>query len=224
MVEGYCSNSLSLSVEVANVIKERILKGEYHIGEKLKENQIADELKVSRTPIREALKQLEKEGLIESIPNRGSFVLGLTKRDLEGIYAVREAVEVLAVSWAVERITETELAGLREVFDLMDFYSKRQNSNKVMELNKEFHQIIYDASGSRFLSQLLKSYQEYVEETRKATVYCSKNLPVILEEHRNILEAVCERNAERAVERLSLHLQNSQKRAKESLKILSASI
>ena len=96
MVEGYCSNSLSLSVEVANVIKERILKGEYHIGEKLKENQIADELKVSRTPIREALKQLEKEGLIESVPNRGSFVLGLTKRDLEDIYAVRAAVEVLA--------------------------------------------------------------------------------------------------------------------------------
>ncbi len=219
MVEGYCLNSLSLSVEVANVIKERILKGEYHIGEKLIENQIADELKVSRTPIREALKQLEKEGLIESIPNRGSFVLGLTKRDLEDIYAVRAAVEVLAVSWAVEKITEIELSGLREAFDLMDYYSKRQNSDKVMELNKEFHQIIYDASGSRFLSQLLKSYQEYVEETRKATVYCSKNLPVILEEHRNILEAVCERNAEKAVECLSHHLKNSQERAKESLNI-----
>ena len=108
---------------------------------------------------------------------------------------------------------------MREVFDLMDFYSKRQNSDKVMELNKEFHQIIYDASGSRFLSQLLKSYQEYVEETRKATVYCSKNLPVILEEHRNILEAVCERNAEKAVECLSHHLKNSQERAKESLNI-----
>lgn len=219
MIEGFGSNSLSLSVEVANIIKERILKGEYHIGEKLIENQVADELKVSRTPIREALRQLEKEGLVESVPNRGSFVLGLTKRDIEDIYAVRAAVEILAADWAVNRITEEELAGLREVFDLMDFYSKKQNSEKVLELNKEFHRIIYHASGSRFLSQLLKSYQEYVEETRKATVYCSENLPVILEEHRGILEAICERNARLARERLSIHLANSQKRAEQSMKM-----
>lgn len=219
MVEGHCSNSLSLSDEVSNTIKERILKGEYHIGEKLKENQIAYELKVSRTPIREALKQLEKEGLIESIPNRGSFVLGLTKRDIEDIYAVRASVEVLAADWAVNRITEEELAGLREVFDLMEFYSEKENSDKVLELNKEFHQIIYHASGSRFLSQLLKSYQEYVEETRKATVYCNKNLPVILEEHRTILKAICARNAQLARERLAAHLSNSKKRAEEILKL-----
>jgi len=219
MMEGYGTNSLSLSVEVAGIIKERILKGEYHIGEKLIENQIADELKVSRTPIREALRQLEKEGLVESVPNRGSFVLGLTKRDIEDIYAVRAAVEVLAADWAVSRITEEEILRLREVFDLMDFYSKKLNSEKVLEMNKEFHQIIYHASGSRFLSQLLKAYQEYVEETRKATVYCSKNLPVILEEHRNILEAICERNAQMAKERLAVHLANSQKRAEQSMKM-----
>jgi DNA-binding GntR family transcriptional regulator len=219
MVESYCPNLISLSDEVANTIKERILKGEYSIGEKLKENQIAYELKVSRTPIREALKQLEKEGLVESIPNRGSFVLGLTKQDIQDIYAVRAAVEVLAADWAVSRITGEELKQLREVFDLMEFYSDKQNSDKVLELNKEFHQIIYHASGSRFLSQLLKSYQEYVEETRKATVYCSENLPLILEEHRNILEAVCMRNGQLAKERLSIHLANSQKRAELSMKI-----
>ncbi len=219
MMEGYGTNALSLSVEVANIIKERILKGEYHIGEKLIENQIAEELRVSRTPIREALRQLEKEGLVESVPNRGAFVLGLTKQDIEDIYAVRAAVEVLAADWAVRRITEEELAGLREIFELMEFYSEKQNSEKVLELNKEFHQIIYHASGSRFLSQLLKSYQEYVEETRKATVYCSKNLPVILEEHRNIFEAICERNAKLAKERLSAHLSNSQKRAEQSMKM-----
>jgi DNA-binding FadR family transcriptional regulator len=101
----------------------------------------------------------------------------------------------------------------------MDFYSKKLNSEKVLEMNKEFHQIIYHASGSRFLSQLLKAYQEYVEETRKATGYCSKNLPVILEEHRNILEAICERNAQMAKERLAVHLANSQKRAEQSMKM-----
>lgn len=219
MVEGYCSNSLPLSDEVANIIKERILKGEYPIGERLKENQIAEELKVSRTPIREALNQLGKEGLIESIPNRGSFVIGLTKRDIEDIYAVRAAVEVLAADWAVSRITDEELAGLREVFDLMEFFSEKQDSGKVLELNKEFHQIIYQASGSRFLSQILKSYQEYVEKTRKATVYCSENLPLILEEHREILEAISERNTGLAKERLAVHLSNSKVRAEQILKL-----
>jgi len=107
---------------------------------------------------------------------------------------------------------------MREVFDLMEFYTKKQNSSKVLELNKDFHQIIYHASGSRFLSQLLKSYQDYVEKTRKATVYCSKNLPLILEEHRNILEAIGERNAKLAMDQLTIHLSNSKKRAEQSLK------
>lgn len=218
MMEGYCS-SMSLTDEMANVIRERILKGEYHIGERLKENHIAEELKVSRTPIREALKQLEKEGLIESVPNRGSFVLGLTKQDIEDIYAVRAAVEVLAAEWAVSRITDEEIVELQEVFELMEFYTKKQNSGKVLDLNKEFHQIIYQASGSRFLSQMLNSYQEYVEKTRKATVYCSKNLPLILEEHRNIMEAICKRDARLAMDRLSAHLLNSKKRAKEIMMV-----
>ena len=91
------SNSFSLTDEIVDIIRERILKGEYRIGEKIKETQIATELKISRTPIREAFKQLESEGLIYYIPNRGCFAKGFTKRDIEDIYAVRKALEVLAV-------------------------------------------------------------------------------------------------------------------------------
>lgn len=213
------SNTLSLTEEIAGVVRERILNGEYGIGERIKENQIAEELKVSRTPIREAFKQLEQEGLIELIPNRGCFALGFTKRDIEDIYAIRAAVEVLAVERAVSRITEEETAKLQEAFDLMEFYTDKCNSGKVMELNKVFHQNIYNASGSRFLAHILRSYQEYVEKTRKATVYCSKNLPVILEEHRRILEAIRLRDSKRAVELTSTHLLNSKIRAEQRLKL-----
>ena len=73
------SNSFSLTDEIADIVRERILKGEYEIGEKIKENQIATELRVSRTPIREAFKLLENEGLIDYIPNRGCFAKGFTK-------------------------------------------------------------------------------------------------------------------------------------------------
>ena len=166
--------------------------------------------------IREAFKQLEAEGLIESVPNRGSFVLGFTKQDIQDIYAVRAAVEVLAIRWAVDRISESEIVKLQDELDLMEFYTKKRNGKKVLELNSEFHETLYNASGSRFMAQVLKSYQSYVQETRKATVYCEANLDTILEEHRSIFEAVRERDKEAAAARIATHLNNSQKRAENS--------
>ena len=127
------SNSFSLTDEIADVVRERILKGEYEIGEKIKENQIATELRVSRTPIREAFKILENEGLIDYVPNRGCFAKGFTKQDVEDIYAVREALEALAVNWAVDRISEKEIAALEEQCDLMEFYTKKKDRKKDKE-------------------------------------------------------------------------------------------
>lgn len=111
------SNAFSLTDEIADIIRDRILKGEYKIGEKIKENQIASELRVSRTPIREAFKLLENEGLIDYVPNRGCFAKGFTRRDIEDIYAVRKALEVLSVEWAVERITPQQIEELQEQSD-----------------------------------------------------------------------------------------------------------
>ena len=79
------SSSFSLTDEIHNIVRDRILKGEYKIGQKIKETQIADELKVSRTPIREAFKQLENEGLIDYVPNRGCFAKGFTSQDIEDL-------------------------------------------------------------------------------------------------------------------------------------------
>ena len=121
------SNSFSLTDEIADIVRERILKGEYEIGEKIKENQIATELRVSRTPIREAFKLLENEGLIDYIPNRGCFAKGFTKQDVEDIYAVREALEEMAVRWAVARITEDEIKEMEEQCDLMEFYTRKKD-------------------------------------------------------------------------------------------------
>lgn len=209
----------SLSEEIESILRERILKGRYAIGERLKENRIADELKVSRTPIREAFRQLEKEGLVKTIPNRGSFAFGLTRRDIQDIYTVRAVVEALAVEWAVAHMEEEDLQRLQDAFERMEFYTLKKDSERVLENNKVFHEIIYDASGSRFLAQILKSYQEYVEKTRKATVFCSENLPSILEEHRSILEAIRSKDKDSAVERITTHLNNSKQRTEQSLKL-----
>ena len=207
------SSSFSLTDEIADIIRDRILKGEYEIGAKIKETQIAAELRVSRSPIREAFKQLENEGLIDYIPNRGCFAKGFTQQDVDDIYAVREALERLAVERAVERITEAEMRELEEEWDLMEFYAKKKDAQKVLELNSTFHDRIYASTRSRFMAQVLRSYKSYINKTRKSVFYDETYLMAILKEHREILEAIKSRDKERAVRAVSEHLESSQDRA-----------
>lgn len=208
------ANVSSLTDEIVDIIRDRILKGEYKIGEKIKENQIATEFKVSRTPIREAFKQLENEGLIDYVPNRGCFAKGFTRQDIEDIYAVRKALEIMAVEWAVSRISDQQIEALKEQSELMEFYTARKDSDKVLELNSAYHDIIYDAAGSRFMAQILRSYKEYIEQTRKVILYEQAYLEEILQEHKVILEAIIARDAECAKAAMADHLEMSQRRAK----------
>lgn len=211
-INGF-SSSFSLTDEIADIIRDRILKGEYKIGEKIKENQIATELRVSRTPIREAFKVLENEGLIEYKPNRGCFARGFTKRDIEDIYAVRKALEVLTVEWAVGRITPEQIGQLEDQCDLMEFYSRRKDSKKVLAINTDFHDIIYNATGSRFMAQVLRSYKEYIEQTRKVIFYEQEYLQEILSEHKAILEAIKAGDVELSKKAMADHLDQSKRRA-----------
>ena len=208
------ANVSSLTDEIVDIIRDRILKGEYKIGEKIKENQIATEFKVSRTPIREAFKQLENEGLIDYVPNRGCFAKGFTRQDIEDIYAVRKALELMAVEWAVSRISGEQIAALQEQSELMEFYTARKDSDKVLELNSAYHNIIYDAAGSRFMAQILRSYKEYIEQTRKVILYEQTYLEEILKEHKKVLDAIIARVVEGAKKAMGEHLEMSQRRAK----------
>lgn len=207
-------NVSSLTDELVDILRDRILKGEYKIGEKIKENQIATEFKVSRTPIREAFKQLENEGLIDYIPNRGCFAKGFTRQDIEDIYAVRKALEIMAVEWAVSRISDEQIQGLQEQSELMEFYTAKKDSDKVLELNSAYHDIIYDAAGSRFMAQILRSYKEYIEQTRKVILYEQAYLEEILKEHKAVLVAIIDRDVEGAKKAMAEHLEMSQRRAK----------
>lgn len=207
------SSSFSLTDEIAAIVRDRILKGEYEIGEKIKENQIATELRVSRTPIREAFKLLENEGLIDYIPNRGCFAKGFTKQDVDDIYAVRAALEMLAVELAVERITDAEVAALEEEWELMEFYVRKKDSQKVLELNTAFHDIIYASTRSRFMAQVLRSYKGYIDKTRKSVFYDEAYLEAILNEHGEILDAIKRKDKEKAISAVSRHLEKSQDRA-----------
>lgn len=213
MTDTKFTNTASLTDEIVDILRDRILQGEYVIGEKIIENQIAMEFKVSRTPIRDAFKQLEIEGLIDYIPNRGSFAKGFTKQDMEDIYAVRKALEQLAVEWAIERINEKEIGQLQQQIELMEFYTRRKECEKVMEINVAFHEIIYHATRSRFLAHILKSYQQYVQQARRATISDEENLEVVAIEHKEILKAIKAKDVESAKDKIARHLDNSKNRA-----------
>lgn len=209
------SGEASLAEEVTEVIRGRIINGEYEMGEKLIETKIAQELKVSRTPVRDALRQLAKEQLVEYVHNKGCFAKGFSPKDMSDIYAVRKEVEQLAIAWAIENASKENILELGEHLELMSFYTDNNFYEKLLAANEEFHNMIYRMSGSRFIVQVLKSYQDYVHIARKNTLKKEENLQEIYKEHAAIYETVAARNVEAAKEAVAKHLEASCRRAAE---------
>ena len=215
MQQKKMAGGVSLAEEITEIIRQRIINGEYTMGEKLVESRIATELKVSRTPVRDAFRQLAKEHLMEYIPNKGCFARGFSQKDMTDIYAVRKAVEQLAVTWVVENADDVGLEELSRQLEMMDFYTVNNAYDKLLEANEEFHNMIYRMAGSRFIVQVLKSYQDYVHTARCMTLKKETDLPKIYEEHAAIYRALAERNETEAVQLVGEHLDNSCARARE---------
>jgi len=205
----------SLTSLIFDKIREDILNDKYTPGEKIVEAKLAEEIGVSRTPVREALKQLELDGLVENIPNRGVIVKGVSKQDIYDIYTIRIAIEGIAAQWSVERMTEEELRNLEEVYELMEFYTDRNDLDKIFELNTKFHEIIYTSTNSRYLEHVLRDFQLFIKSTRNKSLRSEGRKEKALDEHRKILDAFKSRDEAAAVEMLIAHISNSRKNALE---------
>lgn len=206
------TGNLPLSNNLYTELQEDILTGALKPGSKLTEKNICDEYKVSRTPVREALRQLEMDGLIENIPNRGAFVLGLSPQDIWDMIELRTSSEVHAVRWAIERITEKELDELSETFEFMEFYTMKKDINKMLNINTAFHQIIYNATHNRMLMQNLSTYQVFLKHCCPSNYYAADYLTTVLEEHRDIYEAFLAHDAEGGAMAMKIHMENSKSR------------
>lgn len=203
----------SLTSIIFDRIREDILNDQYVTGSKIIEAKLADELGVSRTPVREALKQLELDGLVENIPNRGVVVKGISKQDISDIYTIRQAIEGIAATWCVERITDSELQELKEIFDLMEFYTFKKDVEKISELNTRFHEVIYHSTKSRYLEHVLKDFQIFIKSTRNKSLKSEGRLEEALEEHRCIIDAIVAKNVEAAKESIAHHVDKSKRNA-----------
>jgi DNA-binding GntR family transcriptional regulator len=203
----------SLTSIIFDRIREDILNNVYETGDKIVEAKLADELGVSRTPVREALKQLELDGLVENIPNRGVVVKGISKQDILDIYVIRTAIEGISARWCCDRISDAEIQELKELFELMEFYTFKKDVDKIAELNTRFHEIIYKATRSRYLEHILKDFQIFIKSTRNRSLRTPGRMGEALEEHREIIDAIVSRDSEAAERAILRHLEHSRKNA-----------
>ncbi len=202
-------NGLPISNGLFFQLQKDILQGKLRAGSKLTEQRICEQYDVSRTPVREALRQLEMDGLIENIPNRGAFVIGFSERDIDDMYELRKSYEMQAVKWAIERITKEEMEELEETFEFMEFYTMKKDIEKMLNINIGFHQLIYKASGNRMLRHMLSSYQIYLKNYRLHRTYEDDYLESVLEEHRAIFEAFKARDIESGTKAMEKHMNSA---------------
>lgn len=183
-------DNYSLSARVFKKLRKDILAGRYAANEELKEKSIGEELGVSRTPVREALRQLELEGLVSIIPNKGAYVVGVTLKDVRDIYEIRSMLEGLCAKWAAEYITKEQLAELEEIIYLSEFHAAKENWEQILELDNRFHELLYESSHSKELMHVLKDYHQYVQRLRKNTLTHPERVKASTEEHKSIAEAL----------------------------------
>ena len=199
----------SLGGRVFQKSREDILNGKYKENDELRENTIGKELGVSRTPVREALRQLELEGLVSIIPNKGAYVTGISHKDVWDIYVIRSMLEGLCARWAAEHIKEAQLDELEETILLSEFQMKKESgfsAEQVAALDSRFHSILYEASGSRILSHVLTDFHNYVQTARTSSVVSEDRARKSIREHRQILRAIRDRDGEMAEHLANEHI------------------
>lgn len=199
----------SLSGRVFQIIRDNILNGKYKEHVELRENTIGKELGVSRTPVREALRQLELEGLVTIIPNKGAYVTGISVKDVHDIYMIRSLLEGLCARMATENISEEQLDELEEIILLSEFQMKKEgggNPVQVTELDGKFHAILYEASDSRILSHMLGDLHKYVQMARKFSVEAEERARKSIREHKQILRAIRDKDADLAEQLANEHI------------------
>lgn len=199
----------SLRGRAFSLLREDILSGKYKEHEELKETVISRELGVSRTPVREALRQLELEGLVCQVPNKGAYVTGITRKDVADIYAIRALLEGLCARWATAHITKEQLEAMEETLYLSEFHGEKGHAQQLTELDDQFHEILYEACNSKMLGHTLRDFHEYVKRMRMRTFSDPERGKEAVREHKRIMEAIRSKDGTQAEQFATLHIHNA---------------
>ncbi|MBP1760302.1 MAG: transcriptional regulator [Firmicutes bacterium] len=178
-------------------MREAILSGVLQPGERLMEIQLAEEMGVSRTPVREAIRKLELENFVVMIPRKGAYVAGVSSKDVADVFEIRSALEGLAAGLAAERITEDELEQMERVL----FYRANEGEldlEQIVKSDTDFHALVYKASRNDRLIQILENLREQIQRFRATSLAVPGRNKLALEEHRMIVEALRNHDSEEA--------------------------
>ena len=200
--------TVSLADQVFEHIERDILSGKYERGEIITESKLSAELGVSRTPIREALRRLEQEHLIEE-SGKGSIVIGISEKDLEDIFLIRKQLECLAASMAAKNHTDEQLAELKETLELQEFYVTKADTEHVKYMDNKFHRILYKLTGSNVFFDTLVPLHRKIQKYRRASLQSKSRAVESVQEHRKIYEAIAKGDEESAYKTVLEHIENA---------------
>lgn len=181
------------------------------------EVKLADMLGVSRTPVREALRSLEVEGLVKMIPRRGAMVAEIDEKSMTDVLVVRKALEELAIKIACDNITPEAIQRLKEVTDKLETAIDRNKLEKIADLDVKFHDIIFNATDNMRLIQILNNLREQMFRYRLEHVKVEEQRETVLREHRSIIKALEEHDSEKATSVIKKHIDNQGKTVKKGL-------
>lgn len=173
---------------VFETLRDAIITGQLKPGERLMEVQLAEELGVSRTPVREAIRKLELEGLVVMVPRKGAYVADISTKDVAEVFEIRAALESLAAGLAAERITQEELEELHRILETES--TENLDLETLIEVDTAFHEVIYKASRNERLVQIISNLREQIQRFRSITLAKPGRMKDALKEHKQIVEAI----------------------------------
>jgi DNA-binding GntR family transcriptional regulator len=191
-------------------LREAIISGRLKPGERMMEIQMAEEMGVSRTPVREAIRKLELEGLVVMIPRKGAYVAGLSLKDIVEVFEIRGALEGLAAELAAERITDDELENLERYLVRITEDIEKGDLGKVVETDTDFHTQLYKASRNDWLLQIINNLREQIQRFRTTSLSYPGRMKEAVEEHRQIVEAISSRNGKLARKLAYEHIEKAE--------------
>lgn len=195
---------------VCESLREAIRTGLLRPGERLMEIQLAEELGVSRTPVREAIRKLDQEGFVVMMPRRGAYVANMSIRDVNEIFEIRTALESLSNGLAAERITAEELEELQNLLVQIGKYIEEDNMDKIVDTDIAFHELLYRVSRNSRLEGIISNLREQLTRFRTLSMSHPGRLKATLEEHRAIVAAIAEGDVEAAQQAAEYHMEKSE--------------
>jgi DNA-binding GntR family transcriptional regulator len=174
------------------------------------EIQLAEELGVSRTPVRESIRKLELEGFVVMVPRRGTYVTDLSIKDINEVYEIRTVLDVLAAGLAAERITEEELEELERLLVQIGEFVDQNDVEKLIEFDSQFHDVLYRATRNDRLVGIINNLREQFTRFRSISMKYPGRMKNTVEEHTRLVEAIAQRNPDLAQQVAREHMENSE--------------